>query len=64
MNVIISTLNELNQYKRSRATLLQMYITERLTDTVAAYNKETDDYINSLLISNSKKVLRELNKYG
>lgn len=64
MNIIISTLNELNQYKRSRAVLLQKYIAERLTDMVEAYNKETNDCIESLLASNSKKVLRELNNYG
>lgn len=63
MNIIISTLNELNQYKRSKTALLQMYIAERLTDTLNVYNKETNDCINSLLASNSKKVLRELNNY-
>lgn len=62
MNIIYE-LKELNNYKRPKSVLMPMYINERLNATLAVYDKESDNYLNELLNSDSKKVLRELNKY-
>lgn len=56
-DMLIGMINTLNTYKRSKKDLLEMYITNRLSESLSTYYKDLN---NSLEYLNHRKMSRVL----
>ena len=59
---LLNMLSLLQQYKRPKEQLIQLYITERLDKSYALYMKEIDYSMNYLKSKHEKSILKRLKK--